>query len=162
MPKTLVVHYSLGGTTRRVAEEIARPLGADLDAIEDIRPRGLFGTLRGALESLARGVPAIRHARDPSAYDLVVLGSPVWGLSMSSPMRAYLLRHGERLRDVACFCTWGGIGGWDAALEEMSAMAGAPRAVTAALHERAVRRDQHRASLSTFVERLRRPVAEAA
>lgn len=155
MPDTLVVYYSLGGTTRTVARDLAGALEADLDEIEDVRPRGLFGTLRGALESLARGLPAIRHGRDPAGYDLVVLATPVWGMSMSSPMRSYLHANAGKLHRAACVCTWGGVGGHEAALAEMRALAGDPRAPTLSLHAHRVLRDRYQAQLRRFADEVR-------
>lgn len=102
MPRSLVVYYSLTGTNRRVAEALARDLGADLDPIEDVRPRRFLGVLRGVLEALASGVPAIRYGKDPAQYELVVVGGPVWGRSVAPPLRAYLpTRTGD-----ACLPGW--------------------------------------------------------
>jgi len=155
MTKTLVVYYSLGGTTRAVARHLAKALGADFDEIEDIRPRRFWATLRGVLESWARGLPAIRYGRDPSEYELVVLASPVWAMSMSSPMRAYLHEQRGQLPRVACLCTWGGAGGADRALAEMTALAGDPQAPAASVHQRDVMRGRHVGKLRPFVERVR-------
>jgi hypothetical protein len=47
---------------------------------------------------------------DPASFDLVVIGTPVWAWSVSSPIRAYLLANRGRLPDVAFFCTMGGRG----------------------------------------------------
>lgn len=119
MPKILVVYYSRGGATFRVAEMIAKELGADLEAIEENAPRkGRLGYMRSLLEATAKGLPTIRTRRDPRDYDLVVLGTPVWAGTMSSPMRAYLNQHRRRLPRVAFFATMGGRGAYRV-LEEM-------------------------------------------
>jgi flavodoxin len=113
MARTLVVYFSRTGTTKLAAEAIARTLGADLEEIVDRTPRlGVVGYLRCGYEATARKLTRIeKPARDPGNYELVVVGSPVWGASLSSPVRTYLEEHRGRLSKVAFFCTCGGRGG---------------------------------------------------
>jgi len=62
-------------------------------------------------------------AKDPSIYDLIIVGTPVWAWSVSSPVRAYLLANKPRLPSVAFFCTLGGAGA-DRAFGQMQELAG--------------------------------------
>lgn len=43
MPKTLVAFHSRGGSTRRIAEEIADAVGGDLEEIVALCPSAGFG-----------------------------------------------------------------------------------------------------------------------
>jgi flavodoxin len=113
MSRTLVVYYSRTGTTKKVASALASALGADLEEIVDLtNRRGLRGYLRSGFDAtlgrLARVEPARNNPRD---YDLVVLGTPVWNASVSSPVRTYAVQHSDAMKDVAFFCTCGGPGG---------------------------------------------------
>lgn len=45
---------------------------------------------------------------DPQLYDVVVLGTPVWGGTMSSPTRTYIETNKSKFNRVAFFCTQGG------------------------------------------------------
>ena len=56
------------------------------------------------------GVHLVPPAYDPSHYDVVVLGTPVWAGNISSPLRSYVAAHKAELRQVAFFCTQGGSG----------------------------------------------------
>lgn len=106
--KVLVVFYSRTGTTRRAASALAEMLNADVEEIVVTRSRaGPFGYLRSLVEAINRK-PAeiVAPKRDPSAYDLVVIGSPVWAGCVSSPMRAYLDANQRRLPRVAFFCNF--------------------------------------------------------
>ncbi len=72
---------------------------------------GLFGSLRSAEEAWRERPAAIEPPRrDPSSYDLIIIGTPVWAWSTSSPVRAYLTAMKARLPDVAFFCTLGASG----------------------------------------------------
>lgn len=44
-------------------------------------------------------------AKDPSGYDLVVVGTPIWAWTVSAPVRAYLSKNRDKLKKVAFFCT---------------------------------------------------------
>ena len=112
MANTLVVYYSRSGTTRRLAKMLARELDADLEEIvDDGDRRGVLGYLRSGLEAALRRVPAIHPLEhDPSTYDLVVVGTPIWNWSLSAPVRAFLDEHGKQLDRFAFFCTCGSSG----------------------------------------------------
>lgn len=118
--KTLVVCYSNSGTTMSVAECIAQDLGADLDAIEEVKSRpplifegkksqasaGAF--MRAAFSAVFGLGSTIAETRiEPSGYDLVVIGTPVWAGSLTPAVRSYLKRHRKALRRVAFFCSAG-------------------------------------------------------
>ena len=125
MSNTLVVYYSLTGHTRQIAEAIAAAHDADLEVIEDTfnRDTGL-GRPRSAVEGLLGLRSSITPPKhDPSEYDLVVVGTPVWAARLSSPVRAYLSQQRASLERVAFFCTQGGFGGkW--ALQNMAKVSG--------------------------------------
>jgi flavodoxin len=112
MSKILVVYYSRTGYTRTLAGELAAALSADVDRLDDGRDRcGVLGYLRCAREALGkRTIELLPPAYDPSGYDAVVLGTPVWAGNISSPLRSYVAAHKTRLAQVAFFCTQGGSG----------------------------------------------------
>ena len=118
--KTLVAWYSNSGTTTVVAERIAVLLGAELEAIEESRPRPRLvvdgkkteaggGTLMKAAFAamLGMGSSIVETLKDPGEYDLVVVGTPVWAGSLTPAVRSYLKRHRKTLPRVAFFCTGG-------------------------------------------------------
>jgi flavodoxin len=110
--RTLVVYYSRTGNTQEVAGAIAQGLDADLEALHDRVARGGFlGSLRcafdGSFHRLTELTDVEFHPRD---YELVVLGTPIWNASVSSPMRTYLTRYARELPAVAFFCTFDGRG----------------------------------------------------
>ena len=112
MAKTLIAYHSRSAYTRRVAEALAKRLGAELDEISVVRERpGPLGYVRCALEALGEVAPSIRMPeRDPAEYDLVVIGTPVWFWSLSSPVRSYVLEERRKFKRVAFFCTMGSSG----------------------------------------------------
>ena len=91
--KTLVVFYSRSGTTRRVAQALSEALQCDLEEITEPKPRtGFLGYIRSLLEATRKRPSTITPKKhDVSSYALVVVGTPVWAWSLSSPVRAYLM-----------------------------------------------------------------------
>ena len=127
----LVVYYSRSGTTRVLADLIAAALDADVEELHDVRERkGVRGWIRSAVEAtLSRPAAILPQRRDPSHYDLVVVGTPVWNARVSSPVRAWLEGNVARLPPVALFATMGGRGGEDA-VAQMVGLIGKPARAT--------------------------------
>lgn len=71
MPKCLIVYFSQGGTTERVAQAIARGLNS--------------AEYSADLCNLRHGEP-----QDPAYYDLIGIGSPVYGYSLPFNVADYL------------------------------------------------------------------------
>ena len=105
--KCLVVFYSRSGNTRRVAEAIAEELGADVEELVDAKKRnGLFGIVRSGKDAIFRRSTRINEpARDPAAYDLVIVGTPVWVGTVCSAVRTYLTRLKDGPQEVVFFAT---------------------------------------------------------
>jgi flavodoxin len=110
--KVLVVFYSRNGNTKKAGEAIAKELNCDVEQIMDVKSRmGLFGWLRSGMEAVKEILPLIQETKkDLSAYDLVIIGTPVWGDRMSSPIRTYISKNKERFKQAAFFITHGGEG----------------------------------------------------
>ena len=159
-PRTLVVYYSRTGTTRRLAADLAQALGADIDEIHDAGGRmGFLGYWRSVSEARGRHATVISPALlDPADYDLVVIGTPVWAWSLSSPVRAYLTLHRPRLPNVAFFATLGGAGA-ESAFAQMQAVAGKPPQQVLAVTAAEMARKTYGKKLLAFVDALLAPAA---
>src|SRR5665647_567433 len=153
--RTLVVFYSRSGTTRRIAEALAETLKCDLEEITEPKPRtGFLGYIRSLLEARRKRPSIIApNKHDVASYDLVVIGTPVWAWSLSSPVRAYLTTTASQLPEVAFFCTLGGKGS-ESDFAQMAAIVGKrPRAVCA-ITQREVLSGRHVERLSAFEKTL--------
>jgi flavodoxin len=128
--KALVVFYSRTGMTRKAAEMIAADLGADLEEVCDTVDRsGVSGYLFAGRDATQKRLTKIKDVKyDPSGYDLVVVGTPVWAWTVSSPIRTYLSIYGPKFRECAFFATYGGSGG-EGTFKDMGLLCGkAPKA----------------------------------
>jgi len=135
-PKLLVAFFSRTGTTRRLAEHIARATGADLEELREAKSRrGIWGWLRSGYEGTYRRsaevLPLGHNLRD---YDLVFVGSPTWNRALASPVRGFLEQYASELSNVALFATCQGRGASDV-LEQMSELLKKPPLATLAMIE---------------------------
>lgn len=131
--RTLILYYSRTGTTRTLAKALAAELKADADEIqcERYRPGGLR-YLRAGYDSVRGNLPPIgMPTKDPSDYDLVLIGGPIWTSYPALPIRAYLDRAPELPARIAVFLTFGGHSPPEKAIEMMTSLL--PHQIDAAL-----------------------------
>lgn len=103
----LVVFYSRTGNTKKLAKKIAEGIGADIDEIEDGQNRkGPIGFLKSGFQSLRGKKPKIDFKKDPSKFDITIIGTPVWGGVAASPVQNYLREN--KFKKVAFFASYGG------------------------------------------------------
>ena len=162
--KALVVYYSLSGTARTVAEAIARELPAEIEAIRCDRYRpGPASFMRAAFDSWAGRLPPIAlPMHTPSAYDLIVVGGPMWAFHAATPVRAYLQTYlrkdATKLSRIAFFLTHGGSPA-DKAFREMEALAEEAPKATLAVRQVDVEAGRIKPVVSSFAASVRKSKA---
>ena len=106
--RVLVVYFSQGNSTKRVAEDIAALFGADIERIVEKKQRkgGFFGIMgAGAASSMSRATPIEPPVRDPSAYEVVVVCTPIWAWHLSPPVRSWLRLNKGKLPQLTSYVT---------------------------------------------------------
>lgn len=107
--KTLIAYYSKTGNTKRVAAELAERLGADIEEIIDRKNRsGIWNWFLSGRDGMKKRWTEIGEmTNDPADYEIIILGSPVWGWNMVPAIRTYLERNKDRIKSYALFVTSG-------------------------------------------------------
>lgn len=115
--KALVIYYSRTGNTRKVAEAIASALRAraevDVEELKDLEKRklGFIGFMAAGRDALLkRNTPIEPVQADTEAYDVVIVGTPVWAWGMTSAVRTFLDERAKGFKRTAFFLTTGGTG----------------------------------------------------
>lgn len=105
--RTLILYYSGTGNTRKVAAQLAEALAATVGEITcQSYTRGFWGPFRQAFDVLRGSSPAIELPELAGQnWDLVLVGSPVWGARPAPPIRSYLQGHAARHARLALFVT---------------------------------------------------------
>ena len=107
--KTLIVYYSLEGNTEYSARQIASRLGAETLRIEPEKAypnSGFSKFFWGGKSAVMAETPVLKPYRfDPSAWDLILFGFPVWAGNVTPPIRTFVRDNdltGKRIAAFAC------------------------------------------------------------
>ena len=109
--KQLVMYYSETGTTKTVAQELQKQLGADIEEIEAVVPySGNFQETiqRGQREMQSGEMPAIKPLKKKIAdYDIIFLGYPIWFGTYANPIITLVKEQDFAGKTIVPFCTFG-------------------------------------------------------
>lgn len=108
--KILIATYSYSGTTQRAADALAKAIHADQYQIAV--PEGTFSSNMFETDKIAKQQIADNHypqltnqLPDLTAYDLIIVGSPVWSSRPASPVHTFLQQIQGFSGKVASFYT---------------------------------------------------------
>ena len=132
---------------------IEERLECDVEELADMRDRsGVIGYFRSALDAVTGSLTRLKlTVNDPSQYDLVVIGTPIWMWHVSTPVLTYLTENNRRLKNVAFFLTYLTSGSGRVSRQMADICDGQPVA-TLALHSFLVNHSEHR--LRRFVKTI--------
>ena len=109
--KTLVLYYSETGSTKTVAEELQKQLGADIESIEAVEPySGDFQKTmqRGQREMQSGQTPALKPLKKKiDNYDVIFLGYPIWFGTYAMPIATLVKENDFAGKTIVPFCTFG-------------------------------------------------------
>jgi len=90
--KSVVIYYSLTGKSKAVAEGFAQELGCEVRQVEEIKRRSFAGAyFFGAFAALKGRTSEIKPLDiDMSAYDTIVIATPVWASSPVPAINAFV------------------------------------------------------------------------
>ncbi len=110
--KILIAYYSRTSTTAKVAKKIQVSLNCDMEEIIDKTDRsGFIGYIKSCYTAMRETTAKIEPIKkDPSEYDLVIIGTPVWAATMANPVLTYIKENKTKFNNVSFFCTCGGSG----------------------------------------------------
>ena len=109
--KALVLYYSETGSTKAVAEELQKQLGADIESIECVKPySGNFQETmqRGQREMQNGEMPELKPIKSKMAnYDVIFLGYPIWFGTYANPIATLVKNNDFAGKTIVPFCSFG-------------------------------------------------------
>ncbi|MBE6500602.1 MAG: flavodoxin [Methanobrevibacter thaueri] len=110
--KSLVVYYSRTNITKKLAEDIASKINADVEEIKSkTNYKGKIGFIKGGKDAISEKIVDLEELKyNPEEYDIVYLGCPVWASKAANPMISYLKQNEGKFKKVKFFTTAGGDG----------------------------------------------------
>jgi len=156
--KILVVYYSKTGHTRKIAQDIAKQMEADLDEIIDQKKRtGLLGFVLGGKDALTRKETRIGETgKNPAEYDLTIFGSPIWAGNITPALRTYINQYGDSTRSTAFFFSSGGKTPDQVFEKLLNLLKEKPVAMTGLPLIEMKDNDTYHARISSFIDNIRR------
>ncbi|MGZ3747924.1 MAG: flavodoxin family protein [Pseudobdellovibrionaceae bacterium] len=160
----LVVYYSRSGNTRKVAEEIAQRIGCDIQEIKSTHayPMGYRGYQKALLHAAFKKKPTIKlDNSNLSQYDLVIVGGPVWGGTLSPPVRSFLETYKNQIKNVAFFLTQGGTFGRQRLFFQMTEVCGKTPLAFLAVNDSDLHGENYQKRVAWFLRELKLEPVEA-
>jgi flavodoxin len=112
MKPTVIAYYSRTGVTRKVAEQLAALLDADLEEIREAKDRsGVLGWLSAAWDSTLTREADLTSEHNVAGRKTVVIGMPIWGLKPPPAVRSYLKKVDLAGKKVCAYCVCLATGG---------------------------------------------------
>lgn len=110
--KSIIIYYSYGGNTKRIANLIHDKKGYDMVEIKPVVPyTNDYQKLVDEEENKMHQEEVVEiepiHV-DLNSYDRVILGTPVWWYTMTPPIRAFLKNNDLSGKVIVPFATNGG------------------------------------------------------
>ena len=149
--KSLVAYYSRTNITKKLAENIAETLGADIEEITTTEKYGgKIGYARAGKHAISEKIVEISGQKhDPEDYDVVYLGTPVWAGKSSTPLISYIKNNEGKFREVRFFAT-AGSRGFDTTFKQLEDYAKTPQK-TLALTTKEVKKETYHDKLQEFL-----------
>lgn len=92
--RKIVVYYSFEGDTKVIGDAIAEEIGADileLKLLREVKKKEYMKTYIGPKQVLMKTAPILRSFNiDPQDYDLIIIGTPIWGGTFAPAIRTFL------------------------------------------------------------------------
>ena len=152
--KTLIVYYSRTNVTKGIANRLQKELDCDIEEITDNEKyKGKLGFLKGGMNAtMGRASDINPISKNPSDYDLIIVGTPVWSSNMAPPVFTYLINYRDQIKNMASFCTCMG-GGYDKALEKIADVSGKKQLSTMFLTSKDIENPDEK--INTFISNLK-------
>lgn len=122
--KILIVYYSLDGNTDYAARKIADATGADILRLYTKKAYPDTGAKKficGGMSAVMAQRPKLKsYEADLNAYDMIVIGFPVWASTITPPLRSFIAENRKILKtkEIAVFACQSGQGA-EKAFEKM-------------------------------------------
>lgn len=117
MKKGIIIYYSFEGTTKFVAETLAKKLGFDLlklEPTEELKTKGFMKYVWGGAQVFMKKEPTLKkYELEREKYDKIVIASPVWAGTYTPPFKTFLKNEKKFLTNKSIglvACHDGGLG----------------------------------------------------
>ncbi len=154
--QALVVYYSRGGNTRKVAEDLSKELKCDIEEIQDTMSRsGPMGWLSAIRQVRTKALTKLQPIKnDPAKYDLVIIGTPVWGGHVSVPIRTYIADNKDKIKKVSFLVTENARGD-EPTIKDMEELSGKTATSTLVVKAKDLKSGEYQDKIKKFADSIK-------
>lgn len=100
MSGVLVVFYTKGGNSEKIAHDISTKLNGVIDEISiDKESKGTYGSLRSIFDAYFENTEPIKYEIDPKDFTSIVIVSPVVAGKIPSAVRQYVVENIDKMKN---------------------------------------------------------------
>ena len=150
--KVLVAYYSRTNVTKKVGDAIAKSLNADVEEITSkVKYEGKIGYARAGKDAIKEKIIELGDLKyNPSDYDLVYLGAPVWAGMAANPMISYIKQNEGKFNNVKFFAT-AGSNDFEKIFKQMQDYVGKAPQKTLGLTTKEVKKEEFEEKMNSFI-----------
>jgi flavodoxin len=104
MNQTLIVYYSLTGTTEKAVNTLLNFIKADTIRLipeKEIKKEGFFKYMWGGGQVVMKQEPKLKPFKiDFDQYQHIIIGTPIWAWTFSPPVRSFLKTHTFKHKNI--------------------------------------------------------------
>lgn len=104
---TLIVYYSRTGTTKSVAEKIAKKIGADIEELVDTKKRtGPIAFHTAGHDARSGNLTELKPLEaDLDSYEIIIIGTPNWWGNITPAARTFIVENDLSNKKIGLFGT---------------------------------------------------------
>ncbi len=101
--RPIIIYYSRTGTNEKLCQELQKALNCDMERIIDKTDRrGIWNFFLAGRDAMFKKLTQIEPLkRELNAYDLVIIGTPLWVGSLPPATRTFLRQYKTAIKRIA-------------------------------------------------------------
>jgi flavodoxin len=154
--KVLIAYYSRTGNNEKLVNELRPKLECDVEKIVDtVNRKGVWGWIKGGRDASRKKMSRIEPtAKDPGAYDVVVLAFPLWASLMPPATRMYIFENKSKFKKVALMSVSGSGKGNEKTIPDFESAVGKEAFARLMLKQAALKQGGYEKKLQEFSDSI--------
>lgn len=98
-----IFYYSKTGKNKELANILSKKSNSEMEEIVDKKNRnGILGFLRSGFDAFTKKLTEINNLKlDPSNFDHIIIGTPVWAGNITPAIRTFLIKYKESIKNYS-------------------------------------------------------------
>lgn len=155
--RLLLLYYSVYGTNEKLAQELQKAIGCDMEKIiENKDRRGFWNFIMSGRDALKKNTTKIEPIKSNlTLYDVVVLGTPFWVGTLPPATRTFIRQYKDKIKRLGIISVSGNGAGNQNAIAELASESGKNIDPKMLLIQKEFKRGTYRKKFDELVKNLK-------